>query len=564
MKRFFGYSFLFWLVFSCGQYPFFKPVDGEDSDVKEVETDNGPAGSGATPNNSSSSYAGSGSPSIPHSISSTTVSAGLPSQIDLPISEALGDESDETATDFSADTVQLQVVGGHWLLSWENTEHPFSRVTFTQGEQTVIETLGRYAAQWAFNAADLSRFRTLKKGDLVAITVEFSDSTVNSPAGMQTHGAEKFTAVNLSTDVPQQFMAGSVVSLSGNVKAQVNQVKALVLHKNGELMAEFPADLETDGSFKIDLRPASDVHGDYLFAIATDLQPSVLAYPIEIIPIPKLDWQPSSLLGHFRPTFIRSSSWNKAAVAIEGYQMQQPVGALVNIKGTALKKIDRVAYIEKPNGSVEMVKLKVSDDKIWTLEPGMTFELDITFSKAGSYKLEINEPTGLAAFNQPVYVGNRWPVIYFGDWYVKTRDIDTTPIETLGADAAIKTWLRIINVDRAAMGLNPVVEESLLKQAAMAHCQDMRARKFFAHVTPTGETPGDRATASGWQFGVSENLAQGYSVADLQIGLLESAGHRMNILTAGWTRVGLGISVWKDSPGPSISVGAQMFSFIPK
>ncbi|MEP0894365.1 MULTISPECIES: CAP domain-containing protein [Leptolyngbya] len=113
--------------------------------------------------------------------------------------------------------------------------------------------------------------------------------------------------------------------------------------------------------------------------------------------------------------------------------------------------------------------------------------------------------------------------------------------------------LKLINRDRQINGLSPLVEDPLLAQAAQLHAEDMKTRNYYNHVTPEGKTPTDRFAAIGGQGGVGENImfqpGSFGSDSTLNWALIEkfqkvwmySNGHRKNLLTASYTKVGYGI-----------------------
>ena len=71
---------------------------------------------------------------------------------------------------------------------------------------------------------------------------------------------------------------------------------------------------------------------------------------------------------------------------------------------------------------------------------------------------------------------------------------------------------------------------------------DMFARGYFAHDTPEGRDPFDRIRAGGVRFlTAGENLALARSVQIAHTGLMNSPGHRANILRPEFGRVGIGI-----------------------
>lgn len=102
--------------------------------------------------------------------------------------------------------------------------------------------------------------------------------------------------------------------------------------------------------------------------------------------------------------------------------------------------------------------------------------------------------------------------------------------------------LGLINEERAKAGLSPLELDPELTLVARAHSQDMFVRGYFAHVTPEGITPFDRIKAAGVEYIIAgENLAHAATLAVAHSGLMNSPGHRENILRPEFGRVGIGI-----------------------
>ncbi len=111
--------------------------------------------------------------------------------------------------------------------------------------------------------------------------------------------------------------------------------------------------------------------------------------------------------------------------------------------------------------------------------------------------------------------------------------------------------LCLINRERAQHGESPLQLSSRLAEAAEGHCGELIAEDYFAHVSPSGETPVDRIRATGYIPGpsvgyvIGENLAWGtYGLATPQAivsAWLASPGHLANILEAKYTETGIGI-----------------------
>ena len=102
--------------------------------------------------------------------------------------------------------------------------------------------------------------------------------------------------------------------------------------------------------------------------------------------------------------------------------------------------------------------------------------------------------------------------------------------------------LELINAERSAAGLRPLAADPELTQVAEAHSTDMFARGYFAHVTPEGRDPFERMREAQVRFSTAgENLALAPTLQIAHTGLMNSPGHRANILQPEFGRVGIGI-----------------------
>ncbi|HJT25918.1 MAG TPA: CvpA family protein [Pyrinomonadaceae bacterium] len=105
-----------------------------------------------------------------------------------------------------------------------------------------------------------------------------------------------------------------------------------------------------------------------------------------------------------------------------------------------------------------------------------------------------------------------------------------------------KQMLDLVNQERQAAGLNPLAADPELMQVARQHSTDMFARGYFAHDTPEGLTPFDRMNKAGVRFlTAGENLALAPTLPLAHTGLMNSPGHRANILRPQFGRVGIGV-----------------------
>ena len=102
--------------------------------------------------------------------------------------------------------------------------------------------------------------------------------------------------------------------------------------------------------------------------------------------------------------------------------------------------------------------------------------------------------------------------------------------------------LELINNERAKEGLRPLKADPLETIVARAHSKDMFARGYFAHVNPDGKNPFDRMKAAHLKFlTAGENLALAQTLEIAHTNLMNSPGHRANIMNPKFNRVGIGI-----------------------
>jgi len=135
--------------------------------------------------------------------------------------------------------------------------------------------------------------------------------------------------------------------------------------------------------------------------------------------------------------------------------------------------------------------------------------------------------------------------------------------------------LCLINRKRAENGEDPLKTSPQLEQAAEGHCQELIADDYFAHVSPSGETPVERIRDTGYipnsnvGYVIGENLAWGtYQLSTPQAivaAWIASPGHLANILESHYLETGIGIvsavpaSLAPDAPGATY---AQEFGVI--
>jgi len=107
---------------------------------------------------------------------------------------------------------------------------------------------------------------------------------------------------------------------------------------------------------------------------------------------------------------------------------------------------------------------------------------------------------------------------------------------------AEKEMFLMVNSERQKQGVGELTLDDALTKVARNHCEDMFKRGYFSHNTPEGYTPFDRMAMNDISFtSAGENLALAPSVSLAMDGLMKSPGHRANILSKDFGKIGIGV-----------------------
>jgi uncharacterized protein YkwD/uncharacterized membrane protein required for colicin V production len=102
--------------------------------------------------------------------------------------------------------------------------------------------------------------------------------------------------------------------------------------------------------------------------------------------------------------------------------------------------------------------------------------------------------------------------------------------------------VKLVNSERASRGIAPLTVDAKMTKVAEAKSRDMFARRYFSHYDPDGKTVVDHFTAAGISFQLAgENLAFAPDLATAHKGLMDSPGHKANILDVQFHRIGIGV-----------------------
>jgi uncharacterized YkwD family protein len=122
----------------------------------------------------------------------------------------------------------------------------------------------------------------------------------------------------------------------------------------------------------------------------------------------------------------------------------------------------------------------------------------------------------------------------------KPANPTTSPSFSLKAEEA--RMLDLVNQERAKAGLPALQAHQKLAEVARLKSADMVKLNYFAHQSPTYGSPFDMMRSFGINYTMAgENLAMAASVDRAHTALMNSSGHRANILSAKYTHIGIGM-----------------------
>ena len=109
-------------------------------------------------------------------------------------------------------------------------------------------------------------------------------------------------------------------------------------------------------------------------------------------------------------------------------------------------------------------------------------------------------------------------------------------------NASEQKMIDLVNQERAKAGVAPLKVDLELCRVARIKSQDMKDNNYFSHTSPTYGSPFEMMKSFGISYRTAgENIAKHSSVESAHAGLMNSEGHRKNILNPSFTHIGVGI-----------------------
>lgn len=101
---------------------------------------------------------------------------------------------------------------------------------------------------------------------------------------------------------------------------------------------------------------------------------------------------------------------------------------------------------------------------------------------------------------------------------------------------------QLVNKERVKNGVSMLIFDGKLRDLAREYSKDMLVRGYFSHYNLEGRSPFDRMDTEGINYSYAgENLALAPSTELAMQGLMNSPGHRANILKAHFSKIGIGV-----------------------
>lgn len=125
-----------------------------------------------------------------------------------------------------------------------------------------------------------------------------------------------------------------------------------------------------------------------------------------------------------------------------------------------------------------------------------------------------------------------------------------SPFRRPGIDTIEKNLFEYINRERKQRNLPLLKLSAELSAVARKHSRDMAAQPKLTHLSSSGKTYAERLAQDGYYFmDVGENVAfsETFQADFIHQSLMESSGHRENILTPNFDRVGIGVFYSENS-----------------
>lgn len=109
-------------------------------------------------------------------------------------------------------------------------------------------------------------------------------------------------------------------------------------------------------------------------------------------------------------------------------------------------------------------------------------------------------------------------------------------------ETAESEMFKRLNNERKKLAIPELIWDPAIVSVARSHAKDMWERSYFSHYSPEGNDVGNRLGKANVKYTFAgENLAMAPTLTMAHTGLMNSKGHRENILETRFKKIGIGV-----------------------
>jgi len=241
---------------------------------------------------------------------------------------------------------------------------------------------------------------------------------------------------------------------------------------------------------------------------------------------------------HVSPDGIAVVIFGRMEVSLDPVPRRFRPGEACRLRGEVAARYDRaVVFLHRPDGKIDEIPI-----------PGRKIDLSLPLHSPGVYMLEVMsagvDPAVLT--NVPIYVGVAEPAL---------TSLPASDGASPASPAEFESrMLTLLNEARREARVPELASDSQLRAVAIGHTADMIAGGFFGHASPTTGEVDNRLKRAGVRVPFAgENIAQADTPEIAHRVLMDSPGHRTNMLFPKFTHVGIGVAASTNGTGDLVA-----------
>jgi len=219
-------------------------------------------------------------------------------------------------------------------------------------------------------------------------------------------------------------------------------------------------------------------------------------------------------------------------IILEESTASYQIGQNIKISGQIQQPLETQAFLISPDESYKPISEYYN-------ATDTTFEIYFTPTQKGKYTFKIFTQDNKELLSHTIYSQDVWPVLDYKFMKTDSTNQDSNTIEAITSESLV-----LINDSRKYEGVGTLELNESLSQLAQYHAENMAKENFFSHTDHLNEGPNDRRVRFGIQPYVGENISLSSNAGLMKafLGLMDSPGHRANILDEKYDSVGIGVA----------------------